>query len=675
MVLHGKKLKGLFAFVRFKKAGENAWLIIKDKDEFEGKEIKDETSVRSGRTIEEVLEGKNAMDLSDVSKKWKSHTVEPMLAKLVDEPFDDDHFIFEVKWDGYRAISETGKKTKLYSRNNQDFSKDYELIFNELKKIKKEMVIDGEIVVLDYKGRSDFDALQEYKKNKEGELVFYVFDILSFEGKDLRDLSVVQRKRILENVLPTNNLIRYSDHIKEKGKDFFKLANMEKLEGMIAKKIDSKYEEGKRSGSWQKIKLVKTEEVIICGYTKPEGKRDAFGSLVLGVYRDGELVYVGNTGSGFTDKNLKEVKAKLDKYKTKKSPFKDEPSLNNLETWLKPEVIAEVKISGWTKKGNMRHAIFMGFIKDKKAEDIEGYKPEVEHDGYEKKGNKLELSNLNKVYWPKEKYTKGDMIKYYEEISKIMIPYLKDRPQNMNRFPNGITGKSFYQKDIDSVPKFVDVETIHSESNNRDIDYIVCNNKETLLYMANLGSIEINPWNSRVGSLDKPDYLIFDLDAKEKYFEKIIKTALELRKLLEKYEIDNFVKTSGKRGIHINIPLNAKYDFDQDRTFAEIISRKIEERIPDIVSLERNPDKRKDKVYIDYLQNRRGQTTVGVYSVRPVDGAPVSTPLKWKEVTKRLDPKKFNIKTMSKRIDKVGDMWEGVLGKGIDLGKILKKLK
>ncbi len=300
----------------------------------------------------------------------------------------------------------------------------------------------------------------------------------------------------------------------------------------------------------------------------------------------------------------------------------------------------------------------------KKAKEVKGEKPEAFSDGYKKKGAKLEITNPDKIYWPKEKYTKEDMLKFYEDISEFILPYLKDRPQNMNRFPSGITGKSFYQKDVDSVPNFVDIATIHSESNN----------KETLLYIANLGGIEINAWNSRIQNLENPDYLIFDLYAKAEYFDGIVKTALEVRKLCEELEIDTYVKTSGKRGIHVHIPLKAKYNFDQVRTFAEILSIKIQDRIPDIVSLERDPDSRKDKVYIDYLQNRRGQTTASVYSLRPVDGAPVSTPLEWSEVDKKLDPKKFNLKTMMKRLDKKGDMWKGVLGKGINMEKALKLL-
>ena len=292
-------------------------------------------------------------------------------------------------------------------------------------------------------------------------------------------------------------------------------------------------------------------------------------------------------------------------------------------------------------------------------------------------GITLHLTNQQKLYWQNEGITKGDLVSYYDQISSVMLPYLKDRPQSMRRHPNGISGPNFFQKDIDraKVPVWLMTKKMYSESNKGTIDYLLCNDKATLLYMANLGCIEINPWNSRILKPDNPDWLIIDLDPENIGFAEVVKAANEVRKVLEELDIQSYPKTSGSRGMHIFVPLAAKYAYEVARTFTRLIAKRVNDRIPDITSTIRNPSKRQKKVYLDYLQNSRGQTLAAPYSVRPKPGATVSTPLSWSEVTTRLDPSAFTIKTIFKRLDKKGDLWKPVLGKGLDIGKALKKLE
>jgi bifunctional non-homologous end joining protein LigD len=289
----------------------------------------------------------------------------------------------------------------------------------------------------------------------------------------------------------------------------------------------------------------------------------------------------------------------------------------------------------------------------------------------------LLLTNQDKVYWPKEGYVKGDLLSYYDEVSSVILPYLKDRPQSMNRHPNGIAGPSFFQKDIDraKVPEWLRTEKMFSNHNDGYIEYLICNDKATLLYMANLGCIEINPWNSRLQKSDDPDWIVIDLDPEAIVFSEVVKTANEVRRVLEELDIHSCPKTSGSRGIHIYIPLGAKYEYAIARTFAQLIAERVHRRIPEITSIVRSPSKRQKRVYLDYLQNSRGQTLAAPYSARPKPGATVSTPLLWSEVNAKLDPSAFTIKTMPKRLDKKGDLWKSVLGKkGANIEKTLKKL-
>jgi bifunctional non-homologous end joining protein LigD len=720
--LFGKKLHGEFAIFKIKpkdKFGskdKNVWLLIKHSDEFANKAIShQDVSVVSGRTLDEIAEDKPKQkvefeevgqtsdeDSDEISNEGSEKTfngavnigseapekskfpesVSPMLATLADEPFNSEDWLYELKWDGYRALAQIRNgKVRLYSRNDQDFNNDYPEVVKELESLPGNIVLDGEVVAVDEDGVSRFQLLQNKKSDKDQKVLYYVFDILYFDKFDLRGMAFEKRLEILKQVVKPNGIVRLSETYAD-GIELFKSAKHLGMEGIIAKRKECPYREG-RSSDWLKIKAVNEQEFVIGGYTEPKGQRKRFGSILIGEYVDKEFVYRGHVGTGFNTENMKELQELMDEYEVDECPFKDSKLIprGNVLKWIKPKVVVQVKFSEWTDEQILRHPVYLGIRKDKKAKEVVGEKV-IDASSVEKedsKGNStlpdLEFSNLGKIYWPKEKYTKGDLLEYYNDIGDVMMPYLVDRPQNMNRHPNGIKGESFYQKDFNNEhPDYVTVQKVYSESTKKYVDYILCQNKETLLFLANLGCIEINPWNSKIDTLENPDYILFDLDPVEVDFDDVVKVAREINELCEELDIPSFCKTSGKRGLHIYLPLGARYDFEQIKIFAELIAVKIQNRLPKIVSLERSPDDRKGKVYIDYLQNRKGQTTACAYSVRPTDGATVSTPLKWDEVNGRLDPKRFNIKNMRERLDKVGDLWEGVLGEGIDIVKVLKKL-
>lgn len=629
-----------------------------------------------------------------------THFIQPMLAKETEEPFDDTEWLFEIKWDGYRAIAEVSKsEVKLYSRNGNTFENSYPVVVSELKRLKINAVLDGEIAVLNDEGHPEFQLLQHYEENTHRPIQFYVFDILFLNGKNLCELPLLKRKEILQRTLPANDVIKYSDHITESGVAFFNASREKNLEGIIAKKADSLYYTGKRTNEWLKIKNHRTQEAIICGYTEPGGSRKYFGALVLGI-RDGDkLKYIGHTGSGFNQKSLKEMWDLLQPLKQPNSPFEEKIKTNMPVTWVKPKLVCEMKFTEVTRDGILRHPIFLHLRKDKSIKEVnmantktvkkseikkidKGEKkledPEGKTDKILSIGKaRVKTTNINKLYFPDEGITKGDVINYYQEMADYILPYLKGRPQSLLRNPNGIKAKGFFHKDAgEDAPSFVKTKKIFSESTNKDINYIICDNKPTLAYLNNLGSIEINPWHSTVGALDNPDYLMIDIDpSDENTFEQVIEAANVVKEVLDRAGAPSYCKTSGASGLHVYVPTGKRYTYEQVKDFAYLICMLASEQIPEFTTLERNLQKRgKKHMYMDYLQNRRGQTIACVYSLRPKPGATVSTPLLWKEVKSGLTPQDFNIHNIMKRVKKVGDIFTPILGKGIDLNKCLKKL-
>lgn len=612
-----------------------------------------------------------------------------MLATLVKEPFDSEEWLFEVKWDGFRALAfvQPGR-VALKSRNKLLFNQKFPPIYQNLQKIKGSVVLDGEIVVVDAKGKSHFQLIQNYQRNtamgkasfEEGALCYYVFDILFKEGQDLRDLPLIERKEILKKYVQQLNLplIRFSDHMLTNGKAFFKEASKEHLEGIIGKKIGSTYQ-SKRSSDWVKIKTSLRQEVVICGFTAPRGSRKKIGALIAGIYNDQqELQFAGHVGGGFTEVLLQEVHDQLQPLIQKKCPFKTLPKVNTPVTWVKPKLIAEVSFSEWTQENIMRHPIFQGLRMDKAAKKIKKEIPEpspVEvKKGRTKKEEVFSPTNLDKIYWPKEKYTKGDLISYYEKVAPFILPYLKNRPIFLHRYPEGIEGPHFYQKDLTfTLPEGIRKTPVQHDDG-RMTHYLLIDDIQSLLYAVNLGSIDLHPFLSQIQSLDRPDYCVIDLDPHEVPFKAVIEAALVLHEMLDEIKIKHYCKTSGGKGLHILIPLHAQYGYEQSKQFAEIICHLIHEKLPKTTSIERSPEKRPKKIYLDFLQNRTGQSIVAPYAVRPRPKAMVSTPLSWDEVNERLDITKYTIETVPERLKKKGDLFQGVLGKGINMEKALAQL-
>lgn len=632
-----------------------------------------------------------------------------MLAKETDKAFDDKDWLFEIKWDGYRAVSEIRKKdVLLYSRNGLNFQEKYPIVVEQLKKINAEAVLDGEIVVLNDEGKPDFQLLQHYSENIDRPTQYYVFDLLELNGHDTTGLNLTERKELLQKLIPENEVIKYSDHIAEKGKSFFEVSKEKDLEGIMAKKTDSKYYPGKRSSDWLKIKNHQTAEAIIAGYTEPAGARKYFGALILASKEGRKLEYIGHTGTGFNQEALKEMYERLQPLVQEKSPFNEKIKTNSPVTWVKPELICEIKYSEVTADGKFRHPVFLHLRDDKTIKEINmenlkktklpgkkkppsAQKANVKSSPSPKKesgketdkiytfgGAKVKITHPDKIYFPEEKITKGDVVDYYISMAEYILPYLKGRPESLLRNPNGIEGESFFQKDAaDEVPAYVKSKKIHSESNNKEINYIVCDNVATLVYLNNLGCIEMNPWHTTVQSLDRPDYLMIDIDpSKKNTFDQVIEVALTVKKVLDSAGAESFCKTSGATGMHVYVPTGKKYTFEQVKDFAYLVCMLVHEELKDFTTLERSLSKRRSKdIYMDYLQNRQGQTIASVYSLRPKPGATVSTPLLWKEVKKGLSPKDFTIHNSLKRVKKMGDIFKGVLGKGIDLKKCLENLE
>lgn len=677
--LDGKKLSGEFALIKFATSGEDdAWLLIKKGDDSASTAdiTKKARSIKSGKLVDDIGGHK-----SPIPKR-----VSPMLATLVDEPFDKKDWYFEIKWDGYRAIAaKDGDKTELYSRNQQDFSTKFPAIFDAVKNLSADVVLDGEIVALDKQGKPHFEWLQNRHQDPQGELYYYVFDILWLNGRSLTQKPLSERKKILETVLPKKSALRLSDHVKDQGIKLFGQIQKEGLEGVVAKRADSAYQTGVRGQDWLKFKTHQRQETVIGGFTDPKGSRRHLGSLLLGVYQGGDFVYVGHSGGGIPTDQLKFIREKLNKLEQNDSPFVNTPKVGSDTHWVKPQLVCEASFLEWTSEGLMRHPSFEGLREDKPAKNVRketakhsrgGPGAKMSDQPIKIKGSKVEFSHLSKVFWPERGYTKGDLIEYYQAVGKTMLRYLKDRPESLNRQPHGYQDEGFFQKDINfDLPKFAKTKTIHSDSTNENVHYLVCDNLDTLLYMAQLGCIEINPWNSRLKKPNHPDWAVIDLDPEAIDFKHVVTVARVVHEVCEEWKVTAFPKTTGKTGIHIFIPMGGKYTYEQARQFVLLIVTEVNKRLPDITSLERSPEKRQGKVYLDYLQNSRGQTLATAYSVRPTKEATVSAPLYWKEVNEDLSPDNFTIKNMPARLKKVGDLWRGVIGRGVDIAKVIKRIE
>lgn len=742
-VLHGKKLKGEFALVHTHMEGgkENAWLLIKHKEpdappaqpvSQPAKAQPASTPRRAAAKVEPHAAAKPAAPVPRSAKASVPKTITPMLATLVDEPFDAEGWLYEIKWDGYRAIALLHKgKVELISRNQQNYNKKYEPIYDALKAWGRDAIVDGEIVVVDDKGVSHFGALQNWQKTKGGTLIYYVFDLLWLDGRDLKNEPLSERRALLKEILPQKDPIRLSENFDTSATEFLKKASQLGLEGIIAKRADSLYREGDRSRDWLKMKVDKRHEVVIGGYTHKTGSPKAFSALLAGVFENGKLRYLGKIGTGFSDAQQKEMIARFKPFITDKSPFLQQPRERATVTWLKPKLVGEVHYTEMTEDGLMRHPAFVGMREDKDAKEVapekavkiksvivKDRKPEprrVTKETEETKpatkrlasstkppaaakrptkpapsgtllapgedtqtinvsGHALTFTHLDKVFWPDEGYTKRDLLNYYHEAAEYILPYLKNRPQSLNRFPNGIKGQGFYQKDVtNTAPDWV--KEFPYETDGEAKNFLVVENEASILWMVNLGVIEMNPWNSTIKKPDHPDWCIIDLDPSEKNtFEQVIQAAQATKDVLDGLKITGYPKTSGSTGIHIYIPLGAKYTYEQSQLLAKWIVTSVNETLKDFTTIERMTNKRNGKMYLDFLQNRPQATLAAPYAVRPKPGATVSMPLHWEEVKKGLKVKDFTIQNVLDRIRREGDIFRPVLDKGIDLNKILKSI-
>lgn len=641
--------------------------------------------------------------------------LKPMLATLVDEPFDNENWNFEIKWDGYRALSYIHHgEVEISSRNNKSFNDKFYVIYDTLKKWATDAVIDGEIIVVNEKGISDFSALQNWRSEADGTLIYYVFDLLWYNGKSLMNEPLLKRRELLKEILPAGERILYSDDIEKEGITFFKTAEKMGLEGILAKKRDSFYFPGSRSKDWLKIKTQLRQEVVIGGYTLNEGSSKLFSSLLVGVFDKNKLLYTGKVGTGFNRKTQQQLIKLFKPLILKKAPFEDTPDINKPSrfrpdppkaeaVWVKPELVCEVTFRELTSDGVMRHPSFKGLREDKAPKNIvlekasatekipgtaDGHKLLNKTTTLEAKtllnpfektqvrktgGHAIKFTNLDKIYWPDEKVTKRDMLNYYFNVAQYILPYLKNRPQSLNRFPNGIKGKSFYQKNVTGkVPDWVEKFPYTSEGMKKN--FMLCNNEATLLLMANLGCIEFNPWSSTIKKPDHPDFCIIDLDPDKNTFDEVIEVAQVTKHLLTAAKIDCFCKTSGSTGIHIYIPLGRKYTYEESKEFARVIATMVNNECPKITSIERQIDNRDGKLYVDFLQNRPNATVACAYSLRPKPGATVSMPIHWDELKKGLKMSDFTIKNSVQRIEEQGDIFKGVFGKGINMKQALKHL-
>ncbi len=700
--LFGFKLRGRWTLARMAKK-EKEWLLLKKADAAAAETELIERypqSVLSGLTVEEMrdLPAKRAgvrarLHALKAPRRDLSPQHQPfMLATLAERPFSGKEWLFEVKYDGVRVLAyRQGETAELYGRSGQVITGRYPDLTNALRALPVDrFLIDGEIIALDESGKPSFQRLQARMGLTNPRdidraviavpVIGIFFDCLGLDGHDLRRLPLLQRKECLRLLLPPLGPAHYGDHILEHGDAFFEVASAERLEGIVAKKATSPYVGG-RSREWIKVKCLRRQEFVIGGYTDPQGGRSYFGALHVGIYDGPRLVYVSKVGTGFDEASLKKLWEALQPLGRPSPPFAIGAPTGRSHHWVEPKLVCEVRFTEWTKDGGIRHPSFLGLRADKRPEEclreapVE-IAPSPPVPTVLAEPREVKVTNPKKVFWPDEGYTKGDLIAYYEAVAPLLLPYLRERPVVLTRYPDGITGKSFFQKDApEFVPAWVRTERIYSKDAEREIDYFIVNDVETLRYIANLGTIPLHLWSSRLGSLDRPDWLILDLDPKGAPFADVVKVARRLHDILDELDLANHIKTSGASGLHVLIPLGARYTHEEARTFGRLLAMLGVEAVPDIATIARPIRARGGKVYIDFAQNGHGRTIVAPFSVRPLPGAPASCPLRWKQVTARLDPSRFTIKTLPTFLEKTGDPLALVLTGGIDMASAIARIE
>jgi bifunctional non-homologous end joining protein LigD len=774
--LNGEKLRGSFVLVKLKKPGnKNEWLLIKHRDAFVDTKWDVEQhaeSVISGRTLEDIREGRPAtreriaIDPSQlpgaIESKMPSmpNGVRATLAELGDKPFSSPNWVYEIKWDGVRAIAQIENgKTTLWARSGRDVTTEYPEFKDMAARFRvRDAIIDGEIVTLDAEGRSNFHTLQHRLgvQNPSRQFVqsvpldYFAFDVMYADGYDLRGASLVERKNFLQQILSSNERIHFSEHIAEQGEAMYEAARSKGLEGIVAKLANSTYV-GMRTSSWVKLKIVSELDAVVAGYTEGRGSRKFFGALVLGLYEGKELKFIGSVGTGFDESKQEKIFNQLERLRAKTSPFSKIPGLRENVEWVEPELVARVKYANWTNDNHLRAPVFLSLLTDRAAKDctMEDAKPEStatleskaekenpqaiktkekqlrkakaapepepeeeseeelaaveevpapqpktvkaapspaknsaktvsissgreaeielelrsgqkETLDVESDGQRLHFSNLNKIYFPTVGVKKRELLAYYYRMARYILPFLQDRPMVLRRYPDGVDGKAFFQKEAPSyLPDWIETATVDSDERGGEMQYILCNSRATLLYLTNLGCIDHNPWSSRAQSQSNPDYVFFDLDPTDDTpFSDVMHIAREIYAMLKSIKMRCYMKTSGASGFHIFIPLEPKYTYEQTRTFAEVVGRLVASENPKLTTFERTVSKRpKGRILIDALQNASGKPLACAYSVRAFPKATVSTPLSPEELTTNISAEQFTLRNFADRIAKVGDLW------------------
>ncbi len=709
---HGHKIVGEFALVRTNRSKGKDWLLIKKKD-FAVREGWDpESDTRS------VLQG--PAELSSIEGAVKAEmpaSLDPMLATLSTSVPSGTDWLYEVKWDGYRSLCYIADgKVRMLSRRGIKLDKQFASVSAALAQCVKAdtAIIDGEVVALDENGTPSFQRLQNMTgfgtkpavKGMAAPLLnFFAFDLIYLNGYDLRKAALIDRRNLLTSILLPSDIVRYSEHFAGKGSELLQAVKAKGLEGIVAKQAQSRYE-SKRSGNWIKIKVTCQQDFVICGYLL--GEREYFGALVLGYYENKKLIYAGNVGSGFTQQSLKAVFETIKPLVTRKAVLSDVPRDVGEVTWVKPELVCTVKFTSWTNDNRLRAPVFLGLrnevepqevvretgllqedlsTKDQAADPASSnaeaaeasslsthlLPPENAEATLTIEGRRLKFTNLNKVFYPADGYTKRDVINFYAAVADLLVPHLQGRPLSLKRYPNGIDHDFFFQKDASGFPDWLHREEIASDEDAKT--RVIADDKPSLLYLANLGCIDQNPYMSRLGSLDNPDFILIDLDPYHCGYDRIVEAAQLVREKLRLIGLTGYPKTTGGNGMHVYVPVEPIYEFAQTRSFAEILARWVAAERPDLFTTPRMTSAReKGKVYFDYLQNASRKTISAPYVLRAHPGAPVATPLKWEEVIPGLKPAQFHIANVLRRFERVGDLFNGVLTKPQELGPALEKL-
>ena len=750
--LDGIKLHGEFALIRIgdrgrryggSSNGEKNWLLIKKRDDavVEGYDAGEhEVSVKTGRTLAEIAAeaGGDPRELARAARAVRrggaaapaapslsaaprprvskgrnlpsgvpassAPLPSPMLATSVDAPFTRDGWLFELKWDGVRAVAAVdGGALRIVGRSGREETARYPELGLLVRALGgHSAVVDGEIVVLEPDGRPSFERLQSRinvsrdsdvrRGMSDNPATYVVFDILALDGRDLTSTSLRIRKKTLRDVLTAVPGIMYADHVECDGERFFAAVTAQGIEGMVGKRADSVYQPGRRSPDWVKVKAWQSQSCVVAGWTRGRGRRSAqIGALILGVYDGSELVHCGQVGTGFDERTLRMLRDRMAALTAGRSPLVAPPRTGEPATWVRPELVCEVRHAGWTRQGILRHPAYLGLRDDMEPGDCRrrgslrtvavlagaGAESAVagsdgaellrqlarlrDSDAFEVEGRRLRLTNLDKVMWPADGYTKRDLIGHYIRVAPLLLPYLRDRPLSMQVFPDGVGGKSFWRKDKPShAPEWIQSWTYHGEKSK---DYIVVNELATLVWVANAASIDLHPWHSRTDAPLQPDWAVFDLDPAEgATFESVLTIARLTGVALEHYGLRSVLKTTGQTGLQIYVPIRRGPDYTAVRDWVEGVARAIGRIVPDLVSWEWSVRRRTGRVRIDYTQNIINKTLNAPYTVRAVAHAPVSAPILWDELDDPgLRPDRWTIHTIMDRVATVGDLFAGAL--------------